>query len=167
MIGVLLLINPVGFTTGIIVVVGVFLALGGVRSIIQYFRINPKEALISQNLFKGLIMLLAGIFCMFKAKWFIVTFPILTILYGIAILITGLAKVQWTIDMIRLKQKKWGLAALSAVLSIICGFVILHSPFTSTAVLWMFAGIYLIIEALFDIIALFFIDKDMESGNQF
>ncbi len=43
-IGILLLINPVGFTTGIIVTLGVLMAILGIESIVGYFRATPEEA---------------------------------------------------------------------------------------------------------------------------
>ena len=152
LIGVLLLINPVGFTAGIIIAVGFFLAAGGIYSIIQYFQQKSEDAAIGQGLFKGLVLLLAGLFCVLKSKWFIITFPVLTILYGVGILLVGLRKIQWTVDLLRLKRGKWGWAAASAVLSIAAGVVVLHNPFTSTAVLWMFAGICFIVDAVFDVV---------------
>ena len=153
-IGVLLLINPMSFTTGIITISGIVLLIIGLTSVIKYFRSEAKEAATGQYLLKGLVELLAGAFCIFKSRWFIVTFPALTLIYGVVILVAGLGKVQITFDMIRTKNKKWLLAAFSALLSIACAVVILNNPFTSTAVLWMFTGITLIIEAVFDIITL-------------
>ena len=59
-IGVLLLINPTGFTTGIIVGLGVLLALWGAMSTAQYFMAKPEEAAREQGLAKGLVLLMAG-----------------------------------------------------------------------------------------------------------
>ncbi len=153
-IGVLLLINPIGFTIGTIITTGIVLLIIGLISVIKYFRAEAKEAATGQYLLKGLVELLFGAFCIFKSNWFVVTFPALTLIYGVVILVTGLGKVQITVDMIRAKNKKWFLAAISALLSVSCAVVILNNPFTSTAVLWMFTGITLIIEAVFDIITL-------------
>ena len=159
-IGVLLLVNPVAFTSGIIVAFGIVLMLMGIGSVIKYFRTEPEEAAVSQTLVKGLIELLAGAFCAFNSHWFIVTFPVLTLVYGVGILITGLTKLQWTVDIIRMKRKKWFLAAISAAVSILCGIVIINSPFSTTAVLWMFIGISLIVEAVFDLITAIFGSKE-------
>lgn len=41
LIGILLLINPVGFTRGIIVALGAVLTVQGVRAIVGYFRADP------------------------------------------------------------------------------------------------------------------------------
>ena len=155
-IGVLLLVNPVGFTSGIIVTFGVVLMITGIGTTIKYFRTEPEEAAVSQILVKGLLMLLAGAFCAFNSHWFIATFPVLTLVYGVVILITGITKVQWTVDIIRMKRSKWFWAAISAAISIVCGIVIITSPFSTTAILWMFIGISLIVEAVFDMIGSIF-----------
>ncbi len=160
LIGVLLLINPIGFTSGIIMGIGCLLIIIGVFDVIKYFRMEAREAALSQSMAKGLMEILAGLFCTFNTQWFIVTFPVLTILYGLLILMTGLMKVQLTVDMLRLKYKRWFLAAINAIISIICAVVILKSPFTSTAVLWMFTGASLIVEAIFDVITIVVRKKD-------
>lgn len=153
-VGVLLLINPIGFTSGIVMFAGVVMMIHGLIEIVKYFKTNAKEAARGQSLVKGLIAILAGSFCTFKTEWFIVTFPVLTIIYGIVTLLTGIGKIQLTVDMLRQKNKKWFWAAINAVLSIVCAIVIMNSPFSSTAVLWIFTGVSLIIEGIFDIIIL-------------
>lgn len=156
LVGVLLLINPVGFTTGIIVASGIVLCVAGVASIISYFRMDPLLGMGTQKLQRGLCYLAGGIFCVCKSEWFIVTFPILTILYGVMVLVTGLGKIQLLVDMLRLKWKRWYLAAISAVVSLACAAVILLNPFSSTAVLWNFTGIVVIVDAVLDIITVLF-----------
>ena len=160
LLGILLLVDPIGFTSGIIIAFGIVMLIIGTVSIVKYFRTDAAEASKSQTMLKGLIALLAGWFCTFKSYWFVATFPVLSILYGIVVLVTGLGKVQWMFDMIRAKKKKWFLAAISAALSIVCAIVIISDPFATTAVLWTFTGISLIVDAVFDIIAVFVNDKD-------
>lgn len=154
LVGILLLINPIGFTSGIITAGGVLLLLVGIASIIKYFRAEASEAAASQSLTKGLAALLAGAFCVLRYQWFLVTFPALTILYGVVILVTGLGKIQAAIDMLRQKNNRWFLAAISAVVSLVCAVVILNNPFSSTVILWTFTGISLIVEVIFDVVAI-------------
>ncbi len=162
-IGILLLIDPAGFTSGIIVVFGISLMICGLVNTVKYFRGQPEEAAGEQLLAKGLAQLLAGAFCAFCSGWFIAVFPVLTMIYGVVILFAGLTKIQWTVDMLRLKRKRWFLAMISASISVVCGLVIILSPFRTTAVLWMFTGISLIVEAVFDILAAVFGNKQEES----
>ena len=55
-IGVLLLINPVGFTRGIIVALGIPLTLQGIGSIVSYIREKPQAAAEGNLHAKGLLM---------------------------------------------------------------------------------------------------------------
>ncbi len=162
-VGVLLLVNPVGFTAGIIIAAGIALMVDGLLNVIRYFRSSPVEAAVGQLLMRGLVSLLAGGFCVFNPDWFIVTFPVIAILYGVAVLIGGLGKVQITVDMLRAKNSRWWWGAVSAAVSIICAFVIIGNPFSSTVALWWFAGISLIVEAVFDLIMLIMSRKN--DGN--
>ena len=151
-IGILLLVNPVAFTSGIIVAFGIVLMITGIGTTIKYFRAEPEEAAVGQVLMKGLLELLGGAFCAFNSHWFIATFPVLTLVYGVVILVTGITKLQWTIDIIRMKRSKWFWMAISAAISILCGITVITNPFSTTAVLWMFIGISLIVDAVFDMI---------------
>ena len=153
LVGILLLINPLGFTAGIIAGIGMLLTALG------YFREEPLEAVKGQKLTKGLCAFAGGAFCIFKYEWFIATFPLLTILYGIGILLTGITKVQWAVDMLRMKVKLWYYAAISAAVTLLVAMVILMDPFTTTAVLWNFIAVGLIVEAVADILAMFFSAK--------
>ena len=166
LVGVLLLINPVGFTSGIIISAGLVLILVGIVCIVKYFRAEPVEAAKSQNLLKGLIALLAGAFCAIRSQWFVVTFPVITLIYGVVILVAGLGKIQWTVDIIRQKKPKWFLCALSALVSTACGLVIIAAPFATTTVLWMFTGICLIADACIDIVALIFTGKNPDADTE-
>ncbi|MBR6683948.1 MAG: DUF308 domain-containing protein [Firmicutes bacterium] len=154
LVGVLLIIDPEGFTSGIIVAVGIALLLGGMWQVIQYFKQEPEVAAKGQAFLVGMVMLLGGGFFALKSGWLIKVFPLLTILYGVGVLVSGLMKVQWTVDKLRMKKKYWYLMAISAVVSLVCSALILWNPFASTAVLWKFTAIALILEAVFDLIAI-------------
>ncbi len=153
-VGILLLVNPVNFTTSIIIAAGIALMISGLLNVIRYFRSNPEEAAVGQLLMQGLVALAAGAFCAFNPGWFIITFPVIAILYGVAVLVGGLSKIQITVDMLRAKNSKWWWGAISAAISIVCALVIINNPFSSTVVLWWFTGISLIVEAVFDIVTL-------------
>ncbi|MGM9597068.1 MAG: DUF308 domain-containing protein [Eubacteriales bacterium] len=155
LVGILLLIDPALFTNGIIIAAGVILCVAGIRFAVIYFRLNAVTAAKSRSLVKGLVCLLAGIFCIVRYRWFTATFPLLTVIYGVFILLFGLGKVQATVDMIRLKLNKWYLAAVSAVIAIACSVIILINPFKTTAVLWVFTGVALIVGAVLDIVVTF------------
>lgn len=155
-LGILLLVNPVGLAKFIITVIGVILSAIGLINIIQYFRTPPVEAALKKSLTIGILTILLGMWCIFNGEWFIAIFPLLTTLYGIITLVSGVIKIQWTADMLRMKIGYWGWMAASAVMTVLFSVIILLQPFSTAAALWVFIGITLILEAVIDIIAAIF-----------
>lgn len=154
LVGILLLINPVGFTSMIIIALGVVLAVVGIINVVKYFRTDIVEGAAGQLLTKGLISAAAGCFCIFNVSWFISAFPVIIMFYGVGILIAGFSKVQLMADMIRMKSNKWFLAAISAAISIVCAVIIFCNPSATTVFLWTFTGISLIVGAVMDAVTL-------------
>lgn len=99
-----------------------------------------------------LMGLALGILCVAGTRQVIAAFPVLTALYGTAILIGGFCKVQFTVDGLRNERKGWGWSALSAMLSIAIAIIILCRPFSTTVAIWRFTGITLIVEAVVDVL---------------
>lgn len=166
-VGVVLLINPIGFATVFVTVVGVLLAAVGLVFILQYFRSDPLEAQKSQGLMKGCCALLVGLFCALNTQWFIDAFPLLTVIHGIVILFTGIIRTQWAVDMLRLKLKRWYIAAGGAVVSIVLAVIIFVNPFGVTEAIWTFIGITFLVDALADLAVLIFSGRrEKESTKQ-
>jgi len=159
-IGILLLINPLGFTKTIIIGAGLVLTVMGVLNIIKYFKTNIYFAVKEHSLSTGLMLLMIGLFCVFWSDWFIVTFPVLTVIYGISILLTGLKKIEWTVNSFRLKRKYWYITGINAILTIIFSLIVISNPFSTIKILWQFTGVILIIESIFDIVSVVFDIKE-------
>lgn len=160
LIGILLFVDPVGFTSGILTAVGATLLMCGVLCLIHYFNTEPVQAALEQNFSKGLVMILLGGFLALRTQQAIALFPLLTHLYGVAILVIGVAKLQQGVDLLRLRARFWFLAGINALLAILFGAVILSNPFASTIVLWRVAAISLIMEAVLDIVVLIVTGKE-------
>ncbi len=159
-IGILLFVDPVGFTSYIIRIAGVLLLVAGIVSLIRYFRMDPMDARFGHGLAVGILELAGGLFCLVRYSWFIATFPVLTILYGLVNLIGGVMKIQWTVDMIRCgkvtgKEKNWQLSAVSAAVSTVFAILILLNPFTTTEIVWGVVAVSLVLSSLLDIFAIF------------
>lgn len=166
LVGILLLVDPVGFTSGIIIAAGAALCLMGLYSAFSYFRTEAAVAAQGQLLFRGLVLLLAGAFCVLGYRWFLATFPVLTFLYGIIALLVGLSKLETAVDAIRLDKQRWYIAAISAILSIVCAVIILKNPFTTTAILWTFTGIALIAEAALDAVSIIMLNAKIKEPKK-
>jgi len=153
LLGVLLLIDPVVFTAGILIVMGALLVGTAVVFAVRYFKTAPQEAAQSQLLLKALLLLTGGGFCILWNQWFVENFSAMTIFYGVLILLAGLGKLQWAADTLRL-HNQWLLPGISAAVSVICAVIVLCSPFATTDALLIFTGICLVVAGIFDVVAL-------------
>lgn len=154
-VGVLLLINPVGFTSGIIIGAGWLMAAIGVVNVVRYFVIKPEDGAKSRLLFHGLTLAMAGAVCITKYAWFLTAFPLLTVLYAGWMLVLAAMKLQQMADMLRLKQGRWYMPAIAAGLAVVLAVVILWNPFGAVNAVWTFAGISLIAEAVVELVGAF------------
>lgn len=155
-IGVLLLIDPIGFTSGIIVTLGILAVIWGIGQIISYFMVSPEDAVKGGKLTKGILLTVFGFFCAAKSEWFLVTFPVITVLYGVLALVIGVGKLQQTANMARMKQKYWYITLISAVLTILFAVIIILNPFASTAIHWVFIGVTMLVDAVMDLVTFIF-----------
>lgn len=140
-VGVLLLIDPVGFTGGVIVAAGCVMAALGAAGVVRYFLMPPEEGAKAQLLFRGLLLVLAGVLCITQSRWFIAAFPLLTVLYAGWLLVLAAMKVQRMADMLRLKAGRWYMPALSAGMALVLAAVILWNPFGAANAVWILVGI--------------------------
>ena len=152
-VGVILLVNPEGFTKIMVTAAGILFCVLGALAGIRYFRTEPEDAALTQDLTKGLVALSVGFFLIYRADWIMNSFMPVTVFYGIAALLTGVVKLQWTVDMIRLKRGLWQSSAIAAVLSIIVAVIVFASPFKARKTLWTVTAIVLIVAAIVDGVA--------------
>ncbi len=165
-VGVLLLINPVAFTSGIIIAIGALLIVVGIVGVIQYFRTPADEAAKGQALTKGLLTVTLGVFCACGSNWLIITFPIAAIVYGIIMLVIGVSKIQLAVDAVRRKEKKWYWGIISALITLAGGSIVILNPFTTTAALWLFTGIAFVVDAVFDLAAIILAKKSDDTEDE-
>ena len=155
-VGVLLLVNPVGFTSGVIIGAGWVMVLLGAGCAARYFTTDAQEAAKAQLLFRGLLLGMAGIACITRYDWFLTAFPLLTVLYAAWMLVMAALKVQHMADMLRVKQGRWYIPGISAALSTVLAVVILMNPFGAASAVWIFVGVSLIAEAVVELVGTIF-----------
>lgn len=149
-IGIVLFTDPETFTRTVVTGAGILFCILGAIGLINYFRMAPEEAALSQDLTRGLLALLLGIFCIYKSEWIVRTFLPIIIIYGVAALVVGVMKLQWTVDMIRMGMRQWVPTAIAAALSIVLGLVIIFYPKDS---MWTFMAVSLIVTGAADLVS--------------
>lgn len=156
-IGILLLINPTGFTSGIIIAFGAASLIFGIILIVFYWRKPFTEAVSRLYLMKGLLCASLGLFCICFSRWFLETFALLSFLYGVLLLVFGFYKIQWSVDLLRQKEKRWGLGGAGAALTVVLSLLIIINPFSSASLTWILVAVSLIAQSVIDIAMLLLI----------
>ena len=160
--GIVVLIDPFGFTRTLLMIVGIVLAIFGVTFGVQYFKKTPEAASLSNDLFFGILLVMAGLFMLVKPDNIITVFSLLTTLYGVGIIVSAIAKLQQSVDQLRLKNKKWWYFAILTAVTLIIGIVSYTNPFQTITVNWQFTGICLIILAIADIATIILNSMDIK-----
>ncbi len=154
LLGIVLLIDPEGFTSAVITIAGAFALVAGVVLIVKYFGMDPLSAMMEYDLSSGLFFIAVGVICIFRTSWVIETFSAITVLYGIATLIFGFVKIENTVDLLRLKERGWVFSGINAILTVVFAVIILIDPFETLEVLCRFMGASLVVISLLDFAAM-------------
>ncbi len=158
-VGILLLVNPAAFASGLVKVAGVFLIVLGALRIFRYFRTPPETAAKGQDFFIGTIAVLGGFFCVIETSWFLSVFPTLAVIYGLLQMVLGFSKAQRMVDFLRMKFSLWYLPAISALIYLVFGCIIVLNPDMTLVSIWVFTGVTMILEAVFDAVCIYMLEK--------
>ncbi len=154
LLGILLLVNPVGLTSFVIVALGVLLLLLGALHLFQYIRLTREDAAETWKLASGAGLLAIGISIIANQPWMVEIMGTLTTLYGIIVLAAAFMKLQIAVDALRGKRPFWYLMAISFVVTAVLVTLLFIGVFAENAV-WIVTGIALIVLAVLD--AVYFI----------
>ncbi len=94
----------------------------------------------------GISLILSGIFCLINL-WMVK--GVLTVIFGIFIIINGSSSIADSIDCARAKVSGWPLMFLMGILTIILGSVVMFGTFDT---IMMFAGFSLIFNGIWNIV---------------
>jgi uncharacterized membrane protein HdeD (DUF308 family) len=149
-LGIVILLKPMEFTNIILNCFGIVLVIMGIISCINYFT-TPKElAIFEHNLTKGIILCIFGVVLIYSKELLISS---ISIIYGIIILIGSIRKIQFTVDFLRIGEKFWIASLIEAIISIILALIIIKDPFIAVNAMWIFIGVSIIIEGVFNAIS--------------
>ena len=149
-LGISLLSDPVSLTVKNVETIGMILIVAGAIGIYSYFRNPPRTGVSERNLSIGILTVLLGLFCNLNSAWFAAAFPEPIALYGVIMLVVGVFKTENVVSRIRLKMGNWWLYAANAAVTVLCAVMILFNPLGLATVLYGFAGLSFILEAVID-----------------
>ena len=157
-IGILFIVFPDNAARIICYVAGATLLVWGILSIMTYFVYGMKE-FDSYSLVGGVALIAVSVLLFVKPDF---VAEVLTILFGIVLVIVGVMKVQQASEMARYKIPRWWLMLIVAIVFIVLGAVTVFDPFNSKSALMIFAGVSLIADGISDIITVCWYSMKME-----
>ena len=149
-LGVLLIVFPEISGSAVVCVLGVCLCAFGALHIIRYFTRDAYEVMRKQELTLGLAALAAGAAVLIAPGLLVAT---VSVMLGCVLLLGGIFKVQWSLDMKRMGFSRWYLTLAGALISAILGVLALVNPFGVAAALMRFVGVSLVVEGIMDGVA--------------
>ncbi len=161
-IGIIFIVFPETSGTVIAYIVAAALAIWGVFKLIGYFKTDREHLLSSYGFGIGVTLILAAVAVLINPKLFADT---VAVTFGAALLIDGVFKLQYAVDLARLKAGKWWVLLILAIIGIVLGMVVLGNYNTAEKWLMIFMGAVLVADGLFDIIALFFISSAVKKSS--
>lgn len=125
-LGIILILWPAATMTTICYVLSALLVAVGVISLINYLRKDISDSLYRYDLVVGLSAVLGGILVIIKVDKLTDLIPVIL---GFLVTISGILKMQNSVDMLRLGYGTWHVAFGMAIVNIVFGIVLLVDPF--------------------------------------
>lgn len=153
-VGILLLVDPEGFTRMIIILFGIILLAIGITYLLRYLHGKKENINDLLSLTVAVVALAIGAICTFCSGAIIGLITAMAIIYGVILIISGIYKIN---NYFMIKKAQFPISAVSAasgVLAVILGVVIVVYPKNAAFSVWQLAGIVLIIEAVIDFLSI-------------
>lgn len=125
-LGVVLIVWPSATMTSICYILSTILVLLGVVFLIGYLRKDVIGIIYRCDLVIGLSLILAGVLVYIKVDKLTDLVPVVL---GFLITISGILKLQNSVDLLRLGHGTWHVAFALAIINIVFGVVLLINPF--------------------------------------
>ena len=156
-LGVILIIYPTEVMTTACYMIAALLIIIGVISLINYLRKDITGLIYRYDLVVGLSSILGGILIIVKIDDLTKLIPVVL---GFLVTISGILKMQNSVDMLRLGNGTWHVAFGLAIVNIIFGIVLLINPFAEELLITLM-GIALIYSGLTDMFVTIVISKKL------
>lgn len=147
-LGLLLFFKSSVTLMGISYIFGGLIIAIGVLAIVRFISNNHSDISNQLNIVYGIICIISGIFFIEKPE---IIGSIIPVVMGIGIIISSSLKIQQSFNLKSLNSSYFFWSFLTALLSLICGVVLLFNPFKGAVIITKVIGIFLVMYAILDI----------------
>lgn len=147
-LGVVLIMWPGATMKTICYILAVSLIVIGVVFLANYLRKDIAGIIYRYDLVVGLSAILGGILVIIKVDQLVGLIPAVL---GFLVTISGILKMQNSVDMLRLGHGTWYVAFAMAIVNIVFGVLLLMNPFRTMELLLMWLGIGFVYSGVTDL----------------
>ena len=147
-LGLLLFFKSSVTLMGISYIFGGLIIAIGVLAIVRFISNNHSDISNQLNIVYGIICIISGIFFIEKPE---IIGSIIPVVMGIGIIISSSLKIQQSFNHKSLNSSYFFWSFVTALLSLICGVVLLFNPFKGAVIITKVIGIFLVMYAILDI----------------
>ncbi|MBQ7548846.1 MAG: DUF308 domain-containing protein [Clostridia bacterium] len=162
-LGLLVAIFPETSRSVIGYVVGAVLTALGIIRTIMYFTESKFQIVGSFALVQGTVLLVFGIYFLVKPE-FLAT--IMTAIFAVILIVGGVMKIQYAVDLLRFKFRYWWIELIIAALMIVLGIITFANPFEAEKALMIYVGISLMVNGILDIISILYISSIAQRAKE-
>ena len=142
--------------------IGICLLVVGLAYIILYFTKDHMGNIMQMDLTAGVVLSAFGAFMLMHHDFVSLALPFAA---GIVLLIGGISKIQYALDMKRLNFSKWYLMLILASILIVLALVLLYNPFRDKILIYVMGG-SMIIDGAASIAAVLLISHRIKKMNR-
>ena len=153
-VGLLFVLNPGTSGTMICYIVGAVLCISGLVRFVTYFLGDFRQSFGSFDLVWGAALLLCGGYILIRPG---LLYGILTTAFGFFLVVDGVLKLQYAIDLYRMHAKGWWSVLAVAILMAVLSVVVLFNPFATMVTLMTFLGSTLIADGIMDLVSIAYV----------
>lgn len=158
-LGLILLIFPATTARTICYLIAGIAIVTGLVNLVVYFTRNITRNYYRNDFVTGLMLMVLGIFVIYKVDLVIALVPFII---GLCIIVSGLFKLQGALDV----QRMGGNAVLIlglAVVNVVIGILMVINPFDSAMLLYRLLGAGLLFSGLTDLASTLYLSSKMHS----
>lgn len=153
-VGLLFVIIPKSSTKIICYVTAGLLCVWGIIKLFMYINAERQQSFGSFGLVGSVALIIGGVAIFVNPEFFA---GILATFFGCVMIVDGVLKVQYGVDLARVGAKLWWFVLLIAGVMIVLGLLVVFNPFSTAVMFTMFAGVVLIINGLSDIVTAIYV----------
>ena len=157
-LGLLLIFQSEATIMMISYVIGGILIAIGVIAIIKFIQNVGKEQKNELDIVYGVVSIILGIIVIKNPE---AIASIIPIILGISIILSSATKLQYAIELRANKNKLWKTTLILALISTLCGIILLFNPFKAASYFTKVVGIFIVIYAILDMISSYTVKRNI------